>query len=141
MGNYCAQADLLVAIPRNELIQLTDVDDDGSVNSATVTAAIGEAEADLDAYISRRRDVPVSPVPDKLKYLAVRWTLYVLHRYRRSVTEDMETDHKRDVDWLTAYAEGDGSLGDDDDPHSPGVGSAKQDSPDRVWTRGELPGW
>ena len=139
--SYCTQADLLTAVSRNDLIQLTDVDDEGTINTATVAAAIAEAEADVNGYIARRRDVPVSPVPDKLKFLTVRWSLFVLHRYRHSVTEDMDKDHERDVKWLEAYAEGEGSLGDDGEPHSPGVGAGKHDAPDRVFGRDKMKGW
>ena len=143
MGNYFSQSDLLTVVPRNELVRLTDIDDEGTINAATVTAYIEETEADIDGYLARRRDVPVttSPTPPKLKRMCVRWWFYVAHRYRQSVSEDLERDHERDVEWLEAYAEGEGSLGDEDDPHSPGVGSAKQDAQTRVWDRDKLKGW
>ena len=141
MGNYADLDDLRTMLPENVIIRLTDVNSLGEVNATVAEAYFAETDGDLDGYISRRRSVPVTPVPDKLKYLAIRWWFYVAHRYRQSVSEDIETDHRRDVEWLEAYAAGEGSLGDDADPGAQTSGDAEAEYNERVYTRAKLAGW
>ena len=138
---YCTQADLLKLVSRNELIQLTDLDDEGTINTDTVTEVISEADEFVNGYLARRRTVPVDPVPTMLRHLSGRLTLYFLHLHRRSVTDDLKDQFGTDNDFLEAYAAGDGSLGDDDEATTPGVGSSKQDANDRLFTRDDMEGW
>ena len=138
---YSTQADLLKLVSRNELIQLTDLDDEGTVNADTVSEVISEADEFINGYLARRRTVPVDPVPTMLKHLSARLALYFLHLHRRSVTDDLKDQFDTDKDFLEAYATGDGSLGDDDEPTTPGVGASKQSANDRVFTRDDMEGW
>jgi phage gp36-like protein len=137
--SYATLADLLLACPRNELIQLTDYNAEGEVNEAVVTDVGEEADAWLDGYIAKRRATPVSPVPTPLKAMAVRARTFFLHLRRRSVTDDLKAQHEDDRKWLEDYAVGKGSLGDADDPAAPP--EPKFEADERVFTRDTMRGF
>ncbi len=137
--SYATLADLWLACPRNELIQLTDYDATGEVGTAVVTDVGSEADGWLDSYLAKRRTTPVSPVPELLRALAIRARVYFLHLRRRSVGDDLKAQHEEDRTWLEDYAAGNGSLGDADDPTQPGGSDYSADT--RVYTRDKLKGF
>jgi phage gp36-like protein len=76
---YATQADLIQRFGDEELIQLTDRAQIGQVDRATVTAALGDADAAIEGYLAGRYAVPVSPIPALLRRMAcdiARFFLY-----------------------------------------------------------------
>lgn len=75
---YCTQADLLMQISENDLIQLTDDAGAGAVDTDVVDRAIADADAEIDAYCGGRYEVPFATVPAVVRKTAVDIVLYNL---------------------------------------------------------------
>ena len=83
---YSTQADLLNQLTQAELVQLTDDDATGSVDSAKVDAALTAASATIDAYAGARYTLPLQ-TSEKVKQLCVDLAIYELEKRRRRVRE------------------------------------------------------
>jgi phage gp36-like protein len=80
---YCTQDDLLRMIPLAELAELTA--EAGDIPDSSVVAdAIAKADAEIDSYLGVRYQVPLSPVPARVKALSVDMAIFHLYS-RRSV--------------------------------------------------------
>lgn len=100
---YSTQSDLLERISEPELIQLTDDAGAGVIDSAKVTAAIREADATIDAYASRRYNIPLV-VTDQVRALSARLAIYFLEVRRRMVREITKDLYERDLGFLKDVA-------------------------------------
>jgi len=80
---YSVLEDLLKMIPEEELAQITTESGDDP-DPAIVAEAISQADAEIDSYLGRRYQVPLSPVPPRVKALSVDLAIYHLYS-RRSV--------------------------------------------------------
>ncbi|MFC1601795.1 gp436 family protein [Candidatus Sumerlaeota bacterium] len=87
---YSSQGDIENRIGDERLIQLADLDGDGSADSDVLTAALERADGLIDAYLGRRYVVPVSPVPDIVRELAVDLAVYALHQTRRETLSERD---------------------------------------------------
>ncbi len=67
---YASQADLVARFGSDELIQLTDRTNAGTIDSSVVTTALTDADAMINGYLAARYAVPVSPTPQLLLRLA-----------------------------------------------------------------------
>lgn len=75
---YCAQADIEKKLPLADLIEFTDDDNLGSVNTTILNAAIESADELIDAYVGKVKSVPLSPVPGLIKNISVSLVVYNL---------------------------------------------------------------
>jgi phage gp36-like protein len=87
---YCTQTGDTagdIAPAKISIVQLKKLtsEDGTSVVQSVVDAAIADAGADIDSYAGRRYVVPFSPVPAKVKQLAVALAVYNLHEKRLAV--------------------------------------------------------
>jgi phage gp36-like protein len=84
---YCTQDDLLKLLPEAELAQLTaesgDVPDAG-----VVSEAIAKADAEIDAYLAVRYQLPLAETPPRVKALSGDLSIYHLYS-RRSITSEV----------------------------------------------------
>lgn len=80
---YSTQDDLLTMIPLKELAELT-TDSGETPDSLVVAEAINRADAEIDAYVGKRYQLPLMPAPDQVKGLSIDMALYHLYS-RRSV--------------------------------------------------------
>jgi phage gp36-like protein len=80
---YSVLEDLLKMIPEEELAQITTESGDDP-DPTIVAEAISQADAEIDSYLGRRYQVPLSPVPPRVKALSVDLAIYHLYS-RRSV--------------------------------------------------------
>jgi phage gp36-like protein len=80
---YSTENDLLTMIPLKELAELT-ADSGDTPDSLVVAEAINRADAEIDAYVGKRYQLPLMPVPDQVKGLSIDMALYHLYS-RRSV--------------------------------------------------------
>lgn len=80
---YCTESDLLKMISQEELAALS-AESGGTPDSQVVAEAINRAAGEIDAYLGTRYALPLSPVPDQVKGLAVDLAIYHLFG-RRSV--------------------------------------------------------
>lgn len=83
---HCTQADLLNQLTQEELIQLTDDANTGTVDTAKVDAALAAASATIDAYAGARYTLPLE-TSEKVKQLCVDLAIYELEKRRRRVRE------------------------------------------------------
>lgn len=143
MGDILTTTFVRSRVPVRDLVQLTDVDRENQINDTTLEAQITAAESDIKPFLIRRgrdSDELIASPPPKLKELLFRWWEWVAHGDRHSLTDDIKDRHREDLDFLEAYANGEGTLGDDDDPATHGA-SGRQSSDDRVFDRDKMEGW
>ena len=85
-GGYCNQDDIAKLVSPTELAQLTS--DAGDEPDAVVVAeAIATADAEINAYLGVRYQLPLPDVPAKVKALSVDLAIYFLYARRSLVTE------------------------------------------------------
>ena len=111
---YIVQADLVPAhITEARLAELTqDTVTLATVNPTVVTAIILAASAEVDGYIGRRYALPLASVPELVKQLAIRVTLFRLHGRRPgAMTDALQDDYKDARRMLEEIASGTLTLG------------------------------
>ena len=90
MGNYIVQGDLDVYSSDAVLVQLTDDDSTGSINSAKVNECIVGAESEVDSYLAKRYTTPITgTIPETVKEWSVQLATLRLHQRRLPVPEDV----------------------------------------------------
>ena len=139
---YSALADIQDRISPEELVRLTDDADAGAVDEARVTAAIADADAEIDAYCGTRYAVPLSPVPPMIARISGDLAAYALFSRRPPLDDIQVARRKAAIDFLEKVAAGRVSLGVDDPDttpapfHSPDITSS-----DRQFSREGLKGF
>jgi len=139
---YCTQDDLLKLVPELELAQITA--EEGDVPDAgVVTAAIAQADAEIDAYLAVRYHLPLPETPARVKFLAVDMVLYHLYSRRSVVPEVRRQKYEDAVAFLKLVGAGKAEI-----VGAAGVemsGDAQEvteiTSAARVFTRDDLGGW
>lgn len=76
---YCAQADLVTRFGNEEMLQLTDPTNTGSINATILGAAQADADAEIDGYLGGRYQLPLTTVPAVLTRIACDLTRYYLY--------------------------------------------------------------
>lgn len=89
MGDYISQSDLG---DTDDLVQLTDDDQTGSVVGSQVTLAISKAEGEVNGYAASQYSIPISPVSDLVKSWCVTLAVYHLHLRRKRVPESVMSE-------------------------------------------------
>lgn len=88
---YVTSEEMVARFGEREMIQLTDRDNEtGEVNLDVLNAALADAQAEVDGYISVRYATPLVTVPDVVKSITAD-----IARYRLYDTEVPETVEKR----------------------------------------------
>lgn len=105
------------------LLQLSDLTNVGTIDTAVVAAAIAEADAEIDGYVGHRYGVPLSPVPDLVSRKSAAWAARVLRRnlYNGQPLQDDLDREETDRKWLQMVAEGTVSLGIEPVPHKASI--------------------
>lgn len=121
---YATQADLVERFGETEIIQLSDRDRTGAIDSAVVTAKLADADAEIDAYLATRYTLPLASVPTVLKRVACDVARY--HLFDDRVTDDVRRRYEDALRFLQAVAKGTVSIGVDPIGQAP----ANSDLPD-----------
>ena len=87
--SYCTQSDLVTRFGQAELVQLTDTTGSNQIDAAVVAQAIADAEAEIDAYLTARYDLPLASVPANLERLACDIARYRLYADRPTDLVDL----------------------------------------------------
>lgn len=87
MSVYCNQSDIEGEIQDADLIQLTDDNGTGSLNSVVLNQVIANASGEIDRYVGNVYDIPFNPVPPSVESMAIIITCYRLYR-RREVPDE-----------------------------------------------------
>lgn len=139
--SYATLDDLLQLADRQRLIELTDRADPpaGDIDSARVDWALGQAEALIDARLSERYALPLSPAPAILTRVAAVIAYHDLHI--EAVPEKVAADYGRQLAWLDAVAAGHIALPGIDGAGDSAAGPARSHGPARTFTRSSLKGY
>ena len=76
---YCTSADMIARFGEDELIELTDRDNAGSIDDLVLSAAMDDASATIDSYIRGVCSLPLLPVPQTIKSIACDLAFHALH--------------------------------------------------------------
>lgn len=91
---YCSTSDIQAVIPNDDLIQLTNDSGGETVDITQITSAISYVDNIIDGYLRGRYSLPLTTVPDELKYLAIDFVVYRLYS-RRMQTDVPESIFKK----------------------------------------------
>lgn len=110
---YCSQADLEQRFGQEEILQLADRDNDGSIDAIVIDTAIADAAGEINGYLQGRYRLPFATVPTVLKRIACDIARYFL--YDDKATDQVRQRYDDAIKFLMGAAKGDISLGLDDD--------------------------
>jgi len=110
--SYCTEQQLINRYSESELIQLTDKDGIGEIDSAVLNRAIADADGEIDGYLSPKYGAPLAVVPKAIERIACAITRYYL--YDDNVTDQVATLYKDAIAFLKGVANGTISIGIDE---------------------------
>ncbi len=108
---YCTTQDMIDRYGEEELIQLTDREGTGAINSQRLADAIADASATIDSRLGGRYHLPISPVPMVLEKLACELALLTLYENARQLDQAMRDDRAALLRELDAIGSGRISIG------------------------------
>lgn len=112
---YSTIEDLQRLLPEDELLQLADDEDSGSLDEEAVVLnlveSIDQADREIDAYVSMVRNVPLDPVPPLVANMSARMAVYHLFARRSQVPALWAERYASCVRQLEGVAEGRLGLG------------------------------
>jgi phage gp36-like protein len=135
---YSTLTDIENLIEEDELIQLTDDDGTGAVDTDIIDNAVADADAEIDSYCMERYTVPFSSVPVMIKKLSVDIAVYNLFSRKQGAPEDRAKRYQDAIAFLKDVAKGTASLGADAPVEtSQDTIMVTHSKDDRVFTRGQ----
>ncbi|MDH5542999.1 MAG: DUF1320 domain-containing protein [Nitrospinota bacterium] len=141
---YSTEADLKERVDEALLIQLTDRSGSGVVDTALVSAAIEDADALINGFISPVYQVPLSPVPRIVKEYSASIAIYKLHLYRSVEGPAWKDAYKMAISFFSLVGERKVALeGVVDKPSPSGVlaSSVGYTAEERKFSRTKLSEW
>lgn len=111
--SYCQLTDIQNVLRADALIQLTDDDDAGNINTAVVTECIATGDALIDSYCSSKYVVPfVAPVQPIVRKLSEDLAIYNLYDRRgEDIPESVQLRNKNALKLLQDISKGLANLG------------------------------
>jgi len=106
---YCTQQDLIDRFGNDELIEISDHENTGSINVVVVQNAITDAGSEIDGYLAGRYSLPLTDAPPVLNKICCDMARYNL--YDEGATEAIEKRYDNAVEFLKMAAAGKVSLG------------------------------
>jgi phage gp36-like protein len=110
--SYATESDMVSRFGRDQLVQLTDEDGRGVIDSDKVTKALNDAAGEIDAHLEPRYQLPLATVPISLVRIACDLARYYL--YTDAAPEQVNKRYDAAIKFLGAIARGDIKLGADD---------------------------
>lgn len=109
---YSTQADVEIAAGgAQRLVHLSDFAGTQNVNVGVVARAIADADAWINSWISKRYQVPVSPVPPDLIRLSSSEAVFLMKQWRSMAADtDVQLHEERERE-LKDIADGKKTLG------------------------------
>lgn len=116
---YCHIEDIQKQVSKDTLIQLTDDNQSGDIDSIIVEEAVLYSETLINGYLRGRYTIPIVNVgldkepPDILKILAVDLSIYRLYsrRFQTDVPDSISEKYKNSIKILEQIQKGIISLG------------------------------
>ena len=106
---YCTQQNLVDRFGLQEMIQLTDIDNLGVINTLVLNQAIADADAVINGYLSGRYSLPLASPPAVLTRMACDIVRYYLND--DNVTDQVKRRFDEAIKLLEQVAKGIISLG------------------------------
>ena len=135
--SYTNRLELEAAYGADEILQLTDRDQDGEPDSDFIASAIRRTDGLIDGYLMGRYTLPLTPVPLVLTAYACDIARYFL--YEDAAQEYVRQTYEDALRWLRDVAAGKVILKPEDGPLA--AGSPQAFAPERVFTRTTLTGF
>ena len=114
---YCTEQDLITRYGEDELIQLTDKQNVGQLDTDVINSAIADADSLIDGYLGSRYNLPITPLPRSLVRIACEISRYYL--YENLATDEVKDRYSEAVKTLKAISKGEMSIGTDDQGTKP----------------------
>ena len=108
---YCTLTDIEKELPAAKVIELTDDENAGAVNTGRVTEATAKADSLIDAYCAGRYTVPFAAPPQIVKTLSVSLSIYNLYKRRGRISDTLQEQYKNDLRLLESISKGTITLG------------------------------
>lgn len=107
MAVYATQSDLEPAAGgAAKLVQLSDHDGDGAVDSAVIAKAINDSSRWIDSYLARRYAVPLEEPSDIITRITAEEAVYILKDQRDAVDDRAQARHDQNIEWLDGVSTG-----------------------------------
>ena len=121
--SYCTQQDLIDRYGEEELIQLTDRERAGAIDTQRVADAIDAATAIIDSRLGGRYSLPIDPVPLILERIAVKLAWLTLMDDANQMDDGLRRDREALLRELDAIGSGRISIGVDASGGKPASGN------------------
>jgi phage gp36-like protein len=108
---YSTQADILNQVDLDTLIQLTDDEGLGEIDTVVLARAVADADATIDAYLQGRYTVPLTTTPDKVRQVSADMAIFNLFSRKDAVPENRRSRYEDAISFLKAVATGTIALG------------------------------
>jgi phage gp36-like protein len=135
---YITVDDLIMRLPLDRLIALTDDEGVGSVNQAVIDHAISTSSSEIDGYVGVRYKVPFDAPHPVIQKLCQDLTIYYLHLRLDRVTDDIKYLYDNAVRLLRDVSKGVATLGVEPEPEASGHLRIVVSAPVRVFGPEEL---
>ncbi len=141
---YSTQSDIVQRLEEATLIQLTDVNETGQVDSAIVASAIEGADALINSLISPIYLVPLANVPKVIREHSVTIAVYRIHLFRSVDPGVWKQAYESAIEFFQRLVEGKATL--EGIAPKPELSATLLDiagfsSEDRKFSRKKLEGW
>lgn len=111
---YCELEDIEKYLDPDQVMDLSDDDNDEVPDPAVIAEVIAAADADLDSYLGNRYTVPFSPpVPVIVRKLSARMAIHYLYLRRKEamIPDKWVDDYNNLLEMLREIARGEISIG------------------------------
>jgi phage gp36-like protein len=106
---YCTQQDLITRYGQDELIQLTDKQNLGQLDTDVINSAIADADSIINGYLGSRFSLPITPIPRSLVRIGCELSRYYL--YENLAPDEVNDRYKQAIQMLKDIAAGKMSIG------------------------------
>ena len=141
MAVYATQQDMVDRYGEAELLDFSDRVGAGRIDAAVVAQALASADAQIDAYVGTRYDLPLPEVPPLLVDLACTIARFRLQKDRAS--ERVKADYDTALKTLEHLASGKATLpiSTGEAPPAADGGGVQVEGPERIFSRETLKGF
>ncbi|PCI85775.1 MAG: hypothetical protein COB24_11960 [Hyphomicrobiales bacterium] len=108
---YATKQNLINKYDEKTLIRFSSKSANGTMDDDVIAAALDEASAIIDGYISKQYDLPLSNVPVLLVGYCIDISIHNLATGKGAITDDITRRYDNAIKFLKDVARGDLGLG------------------------------
>lgn len=139
---YCTLTDITSTVTEDDVLQLTDDEGNGVVNTARVDEAITKSDGLILAFTG---GIVPDPVPEIIRQISVELSIYHLYkrRFASNMPESIDKGYARSIDLLKQIQSGKISIGLKEADHAVASGqyATNKTSDDRLFGKTKLAGY